>query len=141
VSDKRKSISSAQKSFLRAALATADFYLENCCTDGIPMWDTGAPNLHRLGNYLAEKSDPFNAWEPVDSSAAAIAAQGLLRLGNYLAKGNRKNSIRYRQSALTIAATLFDERYLSFDSSHQGLLLHSLYHRHHGWDYLAEGQQ
>jgi hypothetical protein len=31
--------------FLKAALATADFYLANCCADGIPMWDTGAPNL------------------------------------------------------------------------------------------------
>jgi len=56
VADKteRKAISSAQKSFLRAALATADFYLENCCHDGIPMWDTGAPNLHRLDDYLSK---------------------------------------------------------------------------------------
>ena len=127
--------------FLAAATATADFYIENACRDGIPFWDTGAPNLWRLGNCLKQPADPFNAWEPVDSSAAAIAAQGLLRLGNYLAKGNRKDSIRYRQAALTIAATLFDEPYLSFDSRHQGLLLHSLYHRPQGWDYLAEGQQ
>src|SRR5207237_5804302 len=55
---------------LRAATATADFYLANTCTDGIPMWDTGAPNLHRLGNYLSKPSDPYNKWEPVDSSAA-----------------------------------------------------------------------
>jgi hypothetical protein len=27
--------------------------------DGIPMWDTGAPNLHRLpANYLGKASDP-----------------------------------------------------------------------------------
>jgi unsaturated chondroitin disaccharide hydrolase len=70
--------------FAKAATATADFYIENTCRDGIPMWDTGAPNLHRLGNYLGKDSDPFNAWEPVDSSAAAIAAQGLIRLGNLL---------------------------------------------------------
>src|SRR5205085_12402048 len=38
-----------EKVFLRAARATADFYLANCCLDGIPMWDTGAPNLQRLG--------------------------------------------------------------------------------------------
>src|SRR5439155_4839308 len=62
--------------FLKAATATADFYLENSCADGFPMWDTGAPDLHRLGNYLAKPSDPFNKWEPVDSSAATIAAQG-----------------------------------------------------------------
>ena len=52
--------------FLRAATATADFYLANSCADGIPMWDTGAPNLHRLGDYLSQPADPFNRWEPVD---------------------------------------------------------------------------
>src|SRR6185436_4182390 len=74
----------ALNTFVRAAAATADFYLANCCPDGVPMWDTGAPNLHRLGDYASRPSDPYNAWEPVDSSAAAIAAQGLLRLGNFL---------------------------------------------------------
>ena len=53
-------------------------------TDGIPYWDTGAPDLHRLGDWADRPADPFNAHEPVDSSAAAIAAQGLLRYGNYL---------------------------------------------------------
>src|SRR5438477_490273 len=28
---------------LHAATATADFYIENSCADGVPMWDTGAP--------------------------------------------------------------------------------------------------
>jgi hypothetical protein len=126
----------------RAVLATADFYLENSCTDGIPMWDTGAPNLHRLGSYLTKRSNPYNAWEPVDSSAAAIAAQGLIRLGNYLAsKGDRKNGARYRQAGLTVADTIFSEPYLSTDTKHQGLLLHSVYHRPNGWDYVAPGQK
>src|SRR6185503_4854321 len=58
---------------LRAALATADFYLANCCADGVPIWDTGAPNLHLLPpGYLDRPADPFNEFEPVDSSAAAI---------------------------------------------------------------------
>jgi unsaturated chondroitin disaccharide hydrolase len=128
--------------FLEAAQATADFYIENSCADGIPMWDTGAPNLHRLGNYLAKASDPYNRWEPVDSSAAAIAAQGLVRLGNYLTgRGRKKSGERYRQAGLTVAKTLFDEPYLSTDSRHQGLLLHSVYHRPNGWDYVAPGQK
>ena len=85
---------------LDAARATADFYLAHSCADGIPMWDTGAPNLHRLGNYLEKRSDPFNKWEPVDSSAAAIAAQGLLRLGNYLlGNGDKHRATRYRHVA------------------------------------------
>ncbi|HEY9170838.1 MAG TPA: hypothetical protein VI136_00980, partial [Verrucomicrobiae bacterium] len=141
---------------LKAAFATADFYLANCCADGIPMWDTGAPDLHRLpANYLSKPSDPFNHWEPVDSSAAAIAAQGLIRLGNYLLSAlrpdptrNRPSAIvhhqlgrRYRQAGLTIARTLFSEPYLSTDAKHQGLILHSVYHRPNGWDYIAPGQK
>ena len=140
----RKALSRAKETqtLFNAALATADFYLENSCTDGIPMWDTGAPNLHRLpANYLNKTSDPFNQWEPVDSSAAAIAAQGLIRLGNYLvSRGDKKNGARYRQAGLTVAKTVFSEPYLSASAKHQGLLLHSVYHRPNGWDYIAPGQ-
>jgi unsaturated chondroitin disaccharide hydrolase len=126
-----------------AATATADFYLENSCADGVPMWDTGAPNLHRLpANYLNKPSDPYNKFEPVDGSAAAIAAQGLIRLGNYLALSrNTQHATRYRQAGLTIAKTLFSEPYLSTAPKHQGLLLHSVYHRPNGWDYIAPGQK
>lgn len=130
------------KVFLKAALATADHFIEHSCTDGIPMWDTGAPNLHRLGNYAAKTSDPYNKWEPVDSSGAAIAAQGMIRLGNYLnANGDKKSGFHYRQVGLTIAKTLFAEPYLSSDPKHQGLILHSVYHRPNGWDYIAPGQK
>ncbi len=126
-----------------AATATADFYLTTSCADGIPMWDTGAPNLHRLpSDYLNKPADPFNRWEPVDSSAAAIAAQGLIRFGNFLsAHGDLTGGARYRQAGLTIANTLFSEPYLSANPKHQGLLLHSVYHRPNGWDYIAPGQQ
>ena len=128
---------------LAAALATADFYLANCCADGVPMWDTGAPNLHRLpSNYLSKPADPFNRWEPIDSSAAAIAAQGLIRLGNHL-RGSREaqHATRYLQAGFTIARTLLDEPYLSTNPRHQGLLLHSVYHRPNGWDYIAPRQK
>jgi hypothetical protein len=112
----------------RAAEATCDFYIENSPTDGIPYWDTGAPNLYRLGDWASKPSDPFNSREPVDSSAAAIAAQGLLRLGRYLA------SERYWNAGLTVVDALFDDPYLSKDLSHQGLILHAVYHRPNGWD-------
>jgi hypothetical protein len=69
---------------LTAAKATCDFYIDNTPVDGVPYWDTGAPGLNKLGDYLNRPAEPFNDYEPVDSSAAAIAAQGLLRLGNYL---------------------------------------------------------
>ncbi|MEQ8415709.1 MAG: glycosyl hydrolase [Imperialibacter sp.] len=120
---------------LKAAKATCDFYIENSCTDGIPYWDTGAPGLVHMGDYLSKPSDPFNAHEPVDSSAAAIGAQGLLRLGKYL------NEPKYTQAGLTAAKALFSEPYLSTDSAHQGLTLHSVYHRPNNWDHVPAGQK
>ena len=137
-----KSPKAIRAKMIQTARATADFYLENSCTDGVPMWDTGAPNLHRLPvNYLNKASNPYNKFEPVDGSAAAIAAQGLIRLGNYLnATGDKKSATRYRQAGLSVARTLFSEPYLSTDPKHQGLLLHSVYHRPNGWDYIAPGQ-
>ncbi len=131
--------------FRRAAYATAEFYLENTCTDGIPMWDTGAPHLHRLGRYLDKPSDPYNAWEPVDSSAAAIAAQGFLRLARHGSVSHspktRATAQRYRQAGLTLARTHASEPYLSSTKRHQGLLLHSVYHRPNHWDHIAAGQK
>jgi len=140
-----KSVGSLDKyrtMLLKTAMATADFYLENSCADGVPMWDTGAPNLHRLPvDYLKKPSNPYNKFEPVDGSAAAIAAQGLIRLGNYLnAHGDKKAAAKYCQAGLSVAQTLFSEPYLSTDPQHQGLLLHSVYHRPNGWDYIAPGQ-
>jgi hypothetical protein len=134
---------------LRAALATADFYLDEAtAADGVPYWDTGAPQLHRLGDWRSAPADPTNPYEPVDSSAAAIAAQGLLRLGEWLAghphpvpEGTFASSQRYRQAGLAVAARLFEEPYLSTDESHQGLLLHSVYHRPNGWDHVPAGRQ
>jgi len=132
----------ARERFLSAALAATDYYLEIACQDGIPVWDTGAPNLRRLGDYAARPADPFNEWEPVDASAAAIAAQGLIRLGNHLQRAGRKKAgHRYRQAGLTVARTLFDEPYLSTDPAHQGLLLHSVYHRPNGWDHVPPGRK
>jgi hypothetical protein len=128
--------------YLDAARATADFYLEHTPTCGVPYWDTGAPGLAHLGDYLERPADPYNEHEPVDSSAAAITAQGLIRLGNHLeAHGKARAGARYRAAGLTIARTLFAEPYLSTNSSHQGLLLHSIYHRPNGWDYVPKGSR
>jgi len=122
---------------LKAAKATCDFYIDNTPVDGVPYWDTGAPGLSKLGDYLHKPADPFNDHEPVDSSAAAIAAQGLLRLGNYLQqKGEKATADHYWQAGLTTLNTIFDEPYLSVAPGHQGLLLHSIYHRPNGWDYV-----
>lgn len=128
---------------LRAAKASCDFYIDNSAADGVVYWDTGAPDLHKLGDdYLSRPADPFNDFEPVDSSAGAIGAQGLLRLGRYLQqRGETQAGNRYWQAGLTVLHTLFDEPYLSSDPDHQGLLLHSIYHRPNGWDHIPEGRR
>ncbi len=130
-----------QSTFLKAARATSDFYLEHTAADGIPYWDTGAPELHRLGSYQETPADPCNSFEPVDSSAAAIGAQGLLRLGKLMEKCDPNEAGRYYQAGLTVLRTLLSERYLSHSHDHQGILLHSVYHRPNGWDHVPDGQQ
>jgi unsaturated chondroitin disaccharide hydrolase len=127
---------------LKAAKATCDFYIANSPIDGVPYWDTGAPGLQKMGDYLDKKSDPFNSFEPVDSSAAAIGSQGLLRLGRYLKeKGDDEEGFIYWQAGLCVINTLLEEPYLSTTANHQGLLLHSIYHRPNGWDYVPQGSK
>ncbi len=129
--------------YLKTARATSDYFIDGyTAKDGIPYWDTAALQTHALGHYQSRPADPFNPYEPVDSSAAAIAAQGLIRLGNYLAAhGEPAAGRRYLQAGLTVAGTLFAEPYLSTDRKHQGLILHSVYHRPNGWDYIPKGRQ
>ncbi len=126
---------------LKAARASCDFYIENSPIDGIPYWDTGAPLLYKLGDYLDRPADPYNDNEPVDSSAAAIGSQGLLRLGNYLKSTDKEGAQKYYQAGLTVLKTLFDEPYISLDPTHQGLILHSIYHQPNGWDYVPAGSK
>jgi hypothetical protein len=124
---------------LKGAKATCDFSIKNTPTDGIPYWDSGAPNLVHLGDYLNRPAEPYNDFEPVDSSAAAIGAQGLLRLGNYLNQKNPEEGKHYFQAGLNVLSRLLEEPYLSTNQEHQGILLHSVYHRPNGWDNIPEG--
>lgn len=126
---------------LKAVKATGEFYIRNTPIDGIPYWDTGAPGLNKIGDYLNHPANPFNEFEPADSSAAAIAAQGLLRLGRYLEDSNKVLADHYRQAGLTVLNTLLEEPYLSTDSEHHGLLLHAVYHRPNNWDHIPEGSK
>jgi hypothetical protein len=148
--------------WLQTACAVCDFHLENTPTDGVPYWDTGAPGLNHLPGWRDRPADPYNDHEPVDSSAAAITAQGLLRLAAYLegeaprlptlpldldGSGPRQHpeaeirarGDRYRRAALVTARTLFAEPYLS-SGDHEGILLHSIYHQPNGWDFVQPGQ-
>ena len=121
----------------RSARATCDFFIDEAsAADGICYWDTGAPNLSKLGDWKSSPADPHNDFEPVDASASAIAAQGFLRLGRALGAGGEK----YSAAGLTLTMRLLQEEYLSSNSNHEGILLHSVYHRPNGWDYVPEGK-
>ena len=120
--------------FEKAARAECDFYMQQAAAlDGICYWDTGAPQLYRLGDWQSKPADPYNDYEPVDASASVIAAQGLLRLGHLLGDKN------YTQAGLTVAARLLQEPYLSLQPDHEGLLLQSIYHHPNGWDFIPPG--
>ena len=108
--------------------------------DGLPYWDTGAPGLAALGDWGGRAADPFNDLEPVDSSAAAIASQGLLRLARVLAARGEDGSA-YEQAGLRTLDTLFNpaDLYLATDPAHEGLLLHSVYHWPNRWDHVPAG--
>ena len=123
--------------FQCAAIETCDHYIHDvAAADGIPYWDDGAPQLHHLGDWRSATADPNNDFEPVDASAAAIAAQGLIRLGNYLSPPDGK---KYSQAGFTIAQTLLAEPYLSVEPDHEGVLLHSIYHWPNRWDHIPPG--
>ncbi|WP_428939806.1 glycosyl hydrolase [Fontivita pretiosa] len=122
--------------FTQAAVETSEHYIEDCSAlDGITYWDDGAPGLAQLQGWRDRPADPFNDYEPVDASASAIAAQALLRLGRHL------NKPRYTQAGLSIARTLLSDTYLATSPKHQGLLLHSIYHRPNGWDHVPKGRK
>jgi len=129
-----------EDTFLKAARATCDCFIAKTASDGITYWDTGAPLLYKLGeDYLDRPSDPFNDFEPVDSSAAVIGAQGLLRLGKYLLDKGDNEGEKYIQAGLLTSESIFSAPYLSTDLNHQGLILHSIYHRPNGWDHIPAG--
>jgi unsaturated chondroitin disaccharide hydrolase len=132
---------SVDEMLLGAARATCDHYVDVAAADGVPYWDDGAPGLAALEGWRDRAADPFNEHEPVDSSAAAIAAQGLLRLSAILSRRKSPDANRYRQAGLRVVDTLFDAAgpYLSTDPGHEGLLLHSVYHWPNGWDYVPPG--
>ncbi len=102
--------------FLETAELNADFYVEHTPVHGVPPWDFDAP--------AAPRRQP-------DSSAAAIAASGLLDLAEFTT--SRAKSRLYRDTALRILDTLTGEEYLANRTPNwEGILKHGVYHTNKG---------
>lgn len=100
--------------FLETARRCAEYYLRRTPAGLVPYWDYDAP--------LEEPP----LW---DSSAAAVAASGLLDLAE--ATSNAAEQERYRQAALTCLQTLCSPQFLaSSQPGWEGILLHGVYHKH-----------
>lgn len=93
--------------FLRAARMTADYFISHLPNDSVPYWDFQAPGILN---------------EPRDSSAAAIAASGLLELSGLEPDSVRKQT--YLGSARNILNALSSSAYLAEGTANQAILLH-----------------
>ncbi|MGN6332952.1 MAG: glycoside hydrolase family 88 protein [Motilibacteraceae bacterium] len=99
------------RAFLRTATACADFYIERTGSRLVPPndWDEPSPAL------------------PYESSAAAIAASGLLQLAALVEDPDRAD--RYAAYAFETIRTLSSPRFLaSSDHEWDGILKHGSYH-------------
>jgi unsaturated chondroitin disaccharide hydrolase len=101
--------------FLQTARQVADYYIENTPTHGVPPndWD--------------EKNPAY----PYESSAAAIAASGLLNLAKLVPEPAA--ALGYRQYAYTILDTLTSPDFLANETpGYEGILKHGIYHLNKG---------
>ena len=99
--------------FLETAEACADFFLQSTPANGVPPWDFDAP----AENYAL-----------ADTSAAAIAASGLLQLATLSADAFK--GACYNQAARRILATLCRDYLGESTPGWEGILKGGVYHIH-----------
>lgn len=101
--------------FLDTAEACADYYITHTGPDGVPPWDFNAPpDSRRL----------------LDTSAAAIAASGLMRLSRLLSDPVKGHF--YWSTALLILRSLCQKHTAIKDPAWEGILKGGVYHIHKG---------
>jgi unsaturated chondroitin disaccharide hydrolase len=101
---------------LAVAERNADFWLTHLGLDHVPYWD-----------FSVDMAAPLRWGPQKDSSAAAIAASGLLDLERQTASLDR--AVAYRQTALAMLDALVGPEYLAADTPNwQGILKHGVYH-------------
>ena len=103
------------------ARRTAGWWLRYLPRDEVPFWDFDAPALMRE-NAPSAMSSPGLAGPPRDSSAAAIAASGLLDLARLEPSPPRAR--RFRRAAVATLRSLSSDRYLARGARGRSILLH-----------------
>ena len=106
---------SSDPRFLETAERTADYYITHTPPDGVPPWDYNAPVEQRT---------------LVDTSAAAIAAAGLLRLSRM--HHDPVKAHFYWETAIRIVKSLCDKHLANGDKKWEGILKGGVYHLHKG---------
>lgn len=101
--------------FLATVRRAADWFISHLPPDEVPYWDFDAPGIPSA---------------PRDSSAAAIAASGLLELAAL--EPDPARAARYRDSGESIIASLSTPSYLGRGGATQALLLHATQDRPKG---------
>ena len=124
--------------FLKAARATCDFYINNTPVDGIPYWDTGAPGLRetRAAVTSIAIATPSTSTSPSTVPQPPSVPRASCDWDATSASSSDEWPEDISRPALSVAKTLFSEPYLSTSETHQGLILHSIYHRPNGWDHV-----
>jgi unsaturated chondroitin disaccharide hydrolase len=102
---------------LTAARRMADWYIAHLPSDSVPYWDFDAPGIPN---------------EPRDTSAAAVAASGLIELSQLETDATRKQ--RYLDAAKATLTSLSSSAYLAEGTSARSILLHGTYNKP-GGDY------
>lgn len=93
--------------FLTTARTSADYFLSRLPADKVPYWDFSLPST---------------SGQPRDTSAAAIAASGLVELAGLETDATRK--ARYLDGARDMLAALSTPAYLADGTTNQAVLLH-----------------
>jgi unsaturated chondroitin disaccharide hydrolase len=101
--------------FLAVAEACADFYITQAPADGVAPWDFDAPPESRC---------------QLDTSAAAIAASGMLQLAGLSA--DPMKAAWYGEAARRILTALCEKHLAAGDPEWEGILKGGVYHMHKG---------
>jgi unsaturated chondroitin disaccharide hydrolase len=109
-----------ERKYLATACMCADYYIEHTAFQADAPFGPGIP-----------PNDWDQANSPVESSAAAIAASGLLNLSNMVQ--DFAYARYYRQAALIILDTLTGPDYLADQTpGWEGIFKHGIYHARKG---------